>query len=60
MSGNLKKCCLALLLPPPDYYAKRLKEAFQGLEAPLHRRDLRVLVVEESRKHWRRQRLGIL
>ena len=36
MSGNLKKCCLALLLPPPDYYAKRLKEAFQGLEAPRH------------------------
>ena len=31
MSGNLKKCCLALLLPPPDYYAKRLKEAFKGL-----------------------------
>ena len=31
MSGNLKKCMLALLLPPADYYAKRLKEAFKGL-----------------------------
>ena len=31
MSGNLAKCLGALLLPPADYYAKRLKEAFRGL-----------------------------
>ena len=31
MSGNLKKCLQALLLPPADYFAMRLKQAFKGL-----------------------------
>ena len=31
MSGNLAKCLQALLLPPADYYAMRLRKAFVGL-----------------------------
>merc|ERR1719421_194782 len=31
MSGNLSKCLQALLLPPADYFAMRLKQAFKGL-----------------------------
>eukprot|EP00629_Pelagomonadales_sp_RCC1024_P005890 CAMPEP_0119296484 /NCGR_PEP_ID=MMETSP1329-20130426/50594_1 /TAXON_ID=114041 /ORGANISM="Genus nov. species nov., Strain RCC1024" /LENGTH=819 /DNA_ID=CAMNT_0007297417 /DNA_START=138 /DNA_END=2593 /DNA_ORIENTATION=+ len=31
MSGNLKKCLQALLLPPADYFAMRIRQSFVGL-----------------------------